>query len=76
MSSYNQINWYKQTQDQDLILIGYKVGKAESNYEPDFKAKLEMSGDGNKNVSLTIKDLSSNDDAAYFCAAYYTVLQT
>lgn len=75
MPNYNQINWYKQTPDQDLTFIGYKLLSSNSNKEPDFETKVDMSGDGSKKVSLTIKDLSSKDNAVYVCAAYYTVLQ-
>lgn len=74
ITNYDQINWYRQIKDRDLTFIGYKMGNADGGYEPDFKTKVEMTGDGKKNVFLTIKDLLSNDSAVYFCAAYYTVL--
>ncbi|KAF4084287.1 hypothetical protein AMELA_G00127070 [Ameiurus melas] len=72
--SYNQINWYRETHDLGLTLIGYQVGKSSTQIENDFKLKVEIAGDGNKNVSLPIKNLLSNDSMVYFCAAYYTVL--
>ncbi|XP_053538654.1 uncharacterized protein LOC128633578 [Ictalurus punctatus] len=72
--SYNQINWYRETQDQGLTLIGYQYRTSSPQIENDFKLKVEIAGDGNKNVSLTIKNLSSNDSVVHFCAASYTVL--
>uniref|UniRef100_A0A673HE51 Ig-like domain-containing protein n=1 Tax=Sinocyclocheilus rhinocerous TaxID=307959 RepID=A0A673HE51_9TELE len=69
--NYNQINWYRQNQDHGFTLMGYLLGK-EPYKENDFKDKIEMSGDGNNNRYLNIKSLSSNDNAVYFCAAYYT----
>lgn len=55
--------------------MGYLLSKSGKNPEKDFKDKIEMSGDGNSEVFLTIKNLLSNDSAVYFCAAYYTVSQ-
>lgn len=43
--------------------------------ETGFEEKIELSGDANKHGSLIIKDLSSEDSAVYFCAAYYTLIQ-
>ncbi|GAA6086123.1 uncharacterized protein LOC103458274 [Tachysurus ichikawai] len=70
--SYNQINWYRQ--DQGLTFIGYQMRTSSPQIENDFKTKVDIVGDGSKNLSLTIKNLLSNDSAVYFCAAYYTVL--
>ncbi len=70
--SYNQINWYRQNQDQGFTLMGY-LYLTSNNEEAGFTNKIEMSGDGNSNGYLTIKDLLSNDSAVYFCAACYTV---
>ncbi|TSM77396.1 hypothetical protein Baya_6146 [Bagarius yarrelli] len=73
--NYNQINWYRQSQDLRLTFIGFQMGKSSSQVENDFKPKVEIAGDGNKNVSLMIKNLLASDSEVYFCAAYYTVLQ-
>ncbi len=70
--NYDRINWYRQTQDHGFTLMGYLLGK-EPYKENDFKDNIEMSGDGNSNGYLNIKSLKSNDNAVYFCAAYYTV---
>ncbi|XDV43640.1 hypothetical protein PO909_012084, partial [Leuciscus waleckii] len=69
VTSYNQINWYRQNQGQGFTFMGYLLIKG-PNPEKEFTEKIEMSGDGNSDGSLTIKSLSSNDSAVYFCAAY------
>ncbi|KAF5891687.1 T-cell receptor beta variable [Clarias magur] len=73
--NYYQINWYRQSRDRTLTFIGYKSQTSTPKIEKDFESKVEMAGDGSKNVSLTISDLVSSDSMVYFCAAYYTVLQ-
>ncbi|KAK3562638.1 hypothetical protein QTP86_003377 [Hemibagrus guttatus] len=69
---YDQILWYRQ--DHGLTFIGYQLRTSSQQIENDFMSKVEIVGDGSKNVSLTITNLLSNDSAVYFCAAYYTVL--
>ncbi|KAF5891695.1 T-cell antigen receptor beta [Clarias magur] len=55
--NYNQINWYRQSQDRTLTFIGYKLRMSAATPEKDFESKVTMAGDGSKNVSLTISDL-------------------
>ncbi len=43
------------------------------NSEKEFTKNIEMSGNGNSNGSVTIRNLSPSDSAVYFRAAYYTV---
>ncbi|KAG9268843.1 hypothetical protein AMEX_G17869 [Astyanax mexicanus] len=77
VSGYDRVGWYKQTTDsQSFTLIGYVYAKATPNKEAEFQDKVDISGDGNNDVTLSIKDLSASDSAVYFCAAYYTVLQS
>lgn len=70
--NYNQINWYKQNQGQEFTFMGYLL-LIGPNLEKEFTEKIEMSGNGNSNGSVTIKNLAPSDSAVYFCAAYYTV---
>ncbi|KAI5102612.1 hypothetical protein C0J45_7964 [Silurus meridionalis] len=73
VSSYNQILWYKHSQDTGFTFMGYLLN-ALSKPEAEFTTKIKLSGDGSKNGSLTINSVSVNDSAVYFCAAYYTML--
>lgn len=76
VTNYNQIIWYKQNlQSNELTFMGYLLAQSGKNLEKDFTDKIEMSGDGNSEGSLTIKNLLPNDSTMYFCAAYYTVSQ-
>ncbi|XP_056111057.1 uncharacterized protein LOC130088363 [Rhinichthys klamathensis goyatoka] len=71
--SYNQILWYKQSQDTSgLKLMGYLYFKDETK-ESEFTNKIKLEGDAQKKGNLSINSLRLNDSAVYFCAAYYTV---
>ncbi|RXN11371.1 TCR beta variable [Labeo rohita] len=72
VSGYNQINWYRQKQGQEFTFMGYLL-RAGPNPEKEFTEKIDMSGNGNSNGSLIIKNLQSSDSGMYFCAAYHTV---
>ncbi|KAL1258067.1 hypothetical protein QQF64_011311 [Cirrhinus molitorella] len=73
--SYYRILWYKQSPDMlGFILMGYLNYDAK-NEEPEFKSKIKLDGDGQKNGTLIISNLTMTDSAVYFCAAYYTVLR-
>ncbi|KAF5891688.1 T-cell receptor beta variable [Clarias magur] len=73
VKSYDQILWYKHSQDSGFTLMGY-IYAATLKREPEFEAKIKLSGNGKNNGSLTINNLTVSDSAVYFCAAYYTVL--
>ncbi|XP_051578033.1 uncharacterized protein LOC127454710 [Myxocyprinus asiaticus] len=68
ISNYNRILWYKQTQDKQLLLLGYLTG-SQPQLEPEFTNKFDLKGDGNSKGTFTIERLQSNDTATYFCAA-------
>lgn len=58
----------KQTPGQGLILLGHLM-MGIGQREDDFIAKVELKGDATKSSYLTIKYLTDNDSAVYFCAA-------
>ncbi len=66
--SYTMIFWYKQTLGHDLTLLGYRWN-TNSYPEDNFIKKIELYGDGTKNVSLKILQLEASDSAMYYCAA-------
>ncbi|KAL1258072.1 hypothetical protein QQF64_011316 [Cirrhinus molitorella] len=72
VQNYDIIQWYKHSQNtMDLRFMGYLNIKQKIK-ESD---KIKLNGDGRNNVTLTINTLMLNDNAVYFCAAYYTVLR-
>lgn len=68
ISSYDRILWYKQTQDGQLVFLGYLLGSVDQ-LEPEVQSKFSLDGNGNNNGKLTIKSLEFNDTATYFSAA-------
>ncbi|KTF92680.1 hypothetical protein cypCar_00040524 [Cyprinus carpio] len=68
ISGYDRILWYKQTQDGQLVFLGYLLGLNDL-LEPEVKNKFKLDGNGNNNGKLVIKSLDFNDTATYFCAA-------
>ncbi|KAL1258071.1 hypothetical protein QQF64_011315 [Cirrhinus molitorella] len=75
IQSYNQILWYKQSQDSlGLKLMGY-LYYDKQNKEPEFDNKIKLEGEAQTNGNLTISNLMLTDSAVYFCDAFYTVLR-
>ncbi|RXN11365.1 hypothetical protein ROHU_030091 [Labeo rohita] len=73
IQSYDRMLWYKQSQDMPgLTLMGYLY--FEENKEPAFTKKIKLEGDAKKKGTLTINNLTAQDSAEYFCAAWYTVI--
>ncbi|KAL1258074.1 hypothetical protein QQF64_011318 [Cirrhinus molitorella] len=74
IASYFQMMWYKQTHGTlELKLMGY-LNSETDQIETEFKDKIDLKGNGRRNGTLTIEDLTEDDSAVYFCAAYDTVL--
>lgn len=69
ISGYNYILWYKQAPNRELQFLG-RLAFTDSEPEAEFRNKVTFSGEGNKNGTLTINALTSNDTAVYFCAAF------
>ncbi len=66
--------WYKQTKGTlGFKLMGYLNGESDE-IETEFKKKVLLNGNGRRNGTLTIENLTVDDSAVYFCAAYDTVL--
>lgn len=65
--SYDTILWYKQDK-RDLIFLGY-ITATFPTVEVNLRGKVDFHGAGSRHASLTIKELSVNDSAVYFCAA-------
>uniref|UniRef100_A0A673GEJ2 Ig-like domain-containing protein n=1 Tax=Sinocyclocheilus rhinocerous TaxID=307959 RepID=A0A673GEJ2_9TELE len=68
IQNYNQMLWYKQSQDMPgLKLMGYLY--VDQNIEPEFTNKIKLEGDAKRNGTMTINNLKPQDSAVYFCAA-------
>ncbi len=75
IQSYNQILWYKQSQDSLGLKLMGNLYYEKPNEEPEFKNKIKLEGEAQTHGNLTISNLTVTDSAVYFCAAYYTVLR-
>lgn len=65
VKNFEYILWYKQSEERNLIYLGYKNLKyiySESD------AKINLDEDRNSNVTLTISNLIAKDSTVYFCA--------
>ncbi|XDV43636.1 hypothetical protein PO909_012080 [Leuciscus waleckii] len=63
IQSYNQILWYKQSQDTSgLKLMGNLYYKTVTE-EPEFENEIIMDGNAQKNGTLTIENLRLNDSS-------------
>ncbi|XP_076155561.1 uncharacterized protein LOC143138949 [Alosa pseudoharengus] len=70
ISGYNVILWYQQPQAGGMTLLGY-VYRITKVKEKPFEQNIELNGSSGENEKsfITIKNLSSDDSALYYCAA-------
>ncbi|MGH0141951.1 UNVERIFIED_CONTAM: hypothetical protein FKN15_074687 [Acipenser sinensis] len=67
--NYNNIFWYQQGKKEGLALIAHSPGKGqEPTYEENLKNVYEVKRPTATHSSLTIKSLSSEHSAVYYCA--------
>ncbi|KAF5891694.1 T-cell receptor beta variable [Clarias magur] len=57
VKSYDQILWYKHSQDSGFTLMGYIFNNS-PKLEAEFDPKIKLSGNGRNNGSLTINNLT------------------
>uniref|UniRef100_A0A8K9UTU5 Immunoglobulin V-set domain-containing protein n=1 Tax=Oncorhynchus mykiss TaxID=8022 RepID=A0A8K9UTU5_ONCMY len=62
-STYNVILWYKQSNDRELVLLGYMTAKT-AFPEAGFDIEGDASAGGTS--TLTIKQLTPNSSAVYY----------
>uniref|UniRef100_A0A3Q2VNN2 Immunoglobulin V-set domain-containing protein n=1 Tax=Haplochromis burtoni TaxID=8153 RepID=A0A3Q2VNN2_HAPBU len=67
---YNVILWYKQTKNNQLQLLGH-VYSTNPSVEPGVTVTIAGNANKDQTCTLTIKDLTLNSSAVYFCAARY-----
>ncbi|XP_072314373.1 uncharacterized protein [Eucyclogobius newberryi] len=67
-SNFEHILWYKQGKSAKFKLLGFLNAKSASP-EDDVKDGVGLSGDGRSSATLSIKNLTVEDSAVYFCAA-------
>ncbi|NXE15862.1 TVB29 protein, partial [Lophotis ruficrista] len=62
--------WYQQTPRNGLKLVASSATWMQNSYEEGYsKAKFEISRDKSDHSVMTIKNVTSEDAATYFCAA-------
>uniref|UniRef100_A0AAZ3ST76 Immunoglobulin V-set domain-containing protein n=1 Tax=Oncorhynchus tshawytscha TaxID=74940 RepID=A0AAZ3ST76_ONCTS len=66
ISGYNVILWYKQSNNRELMLLGYMVG---TSAIPEAGFDIEGDASAGGTSTLTIKQLTPNSSAVYYCAA-------
>ena len=68
ITNYDKILWYKQDEQKALKLLGY-LNVIHPYPEDDVKGKISLDGVGSTHSSLSVSNLSLNDNGVYFCAA-------
>uniref|UniRef100_A0A3B4ZAQ6 Ig-like domain-containing protein n=1 Tax=Stegastes partitus TaxID=144197 RepID=A0A3B4ZAQ6_9TELE len=67
IQGYDRILWYKQTRNSPPQFLGH-VYVTVVNPEPGLDVQMEGSASEGQTCTLTVKDLSPNSSAVYFCA--------
>lgn len=67
--NYDQILWYKQ-EDNQMLLLGY-VYYGSAHPEAGVDVTMDGSAEKDQNCTLTINRLSLKSSGVYFCAARY-----
>uniref|UniRef100_A0A3Q1F8E3 Immunoglobulin V-set domain-containing protein n=1 Tax=Acanthochromis polyacanthus TaxID=80966 RepID=A0A3Q1F8E3_9TELE len=67
IEGYDRILWYKQMRNSPLQFLGYAY-MAVASPEPGLDVKIEGSTSKDQTCTLTVKALSPNSSAVYFCA--------
>nr|XP_029138237.1 uncharacterized protein LOC114921839 [Labrus bergylta] len=70
IQSYDQILWYKKSNDNRLQLLGYVYYKAVT-LEDGVNVKLEGGANKGDNCTLIIERVNQSSSAVYFCAASF-----
>ncbi|MEQ2231269.1 hypothetical protein ILYODFUR_037801 [Ilyodon furcidens] len=70
IESYNQILWYKHSNNKQMEFLGYMNIMFET-LEPGVNVKISGNANKDKICTLTVEDLSVDSSAIYFCAARY-----
>uniref|UniRef100_A0A8K9UVF8 Ig-like domain-containing protein n=1 Tax=Oncorhynchus mykiss TaxID=8022 RepID=A0A8K9UVF8_ONCMY len=66
ISSYNVILWYKQSNYREFVYLGYMIG---TSGFPEVGFDIEGDANAGGTSTLTIKQLTPNSSAVYYCAA-------
>uniref|UniRef100_A0A667Z0U6 Ig-like domain-containing protein n=1 Tax=Myripristis murdjan TaxID=586833 RepID=A0A667Z0U6_9TELE len=69
--SYDRILWYRQSENQQIQLLGYMILHGSPNLEPGVTVQMGGSANQGETSTLTTEELSLNSSAVYFCAASY-----
>uniref|UniRef100_A0A667YKN9 Ig-like domain-containing protein n=1 Tax=Myripristis murdjan TaxID=586833 RepID=A0A667YKN9_9TELE len=70
IQGYNQILWYRQSENQEMQFLGYMLAGI-ANLEPGVTVQMGGNANQGENSTLTTEELSMNSSAVYFCAASY-----
>lgn len=67
IQGYDVMIWYKQSDSNELQILGY-LNMHFKNPEQSLKNKISLDGNGENTGKITFKSLLPNDSAVYYCA--------